>query len=337
MKRIVVLLATLLLLTAVPFCPAAAGGSFTGQVTYYSRSKREAYLQNGTTGKLARLDKSNGDLLDAVAVGKVVTVSGYDMFFEPSGYKIPEISDAMIESISDSGASAATVSATIDQLGNGLMAVRVRVRDTKAAFVAANIQLSLDAYGDEQRPDHPGRPYQRRTPAHAHTYTDPDTYAYSHTHTYPHTDANAYAYADTYAYAYTYAYSHTDTNTHAYTYSYSYANAYTDAHTDADAYTYAHGHTDPRAHVLGWSFSDARRQPRSLSLFLRRADRHVHRHIYRRSHGQLLRLRFAHRRPHSHRFRLAHRRPHSDRFRFAHRRPNGHLLRFAHRQPHGNG
>ena len=136
MKRIVVLLATLLLLTAVPFCPAAAGGSFTGQVTYYSRSKREAYLQNGTTGKLARLDKSNGDLLDAVAVGKVVTVSGYDMFFEPSGYKIPEISDAMIESISDSGASASTVSATIDQLGNGLMAVRVRVRDTKAAFVA---------------------------------------------------------------------------------------------------------------------------------------------------------------------------------------------------------
>ena len=150
MKRIVVLLATLLLLTAIPFCPAAAGGSFTGQVTYYSRSKREAYLQNGTTGKLARLDKSNGDLLDAVAVGKVVTVSGYDMFFEPSGYKIPEISDAMIESISDSGASAATVSATIDQLGNGLMAVRVRVRDTKAAFVAANIQLSLDAYTDEQ-------------------------------------------------------------------------------------------------------------------------------------------------------------------------------------------
>ncbi len=79
MKRIGVLLAALLVLMALPFCPAAAAGSFTGKVTYYSKSRREAYLQNGTTAKLARLDSSNGDLLDQVAVGKVLTVSGYDV------------------------------------------------------------------------------------------------------------------------------------------------------------------------------------------------------------------------------------------------------------------
>ncbi|MBR0357025.1 MAG: hypothetical protein IJH54_06065 [Clostridia bacterium] len=64
MKRIGVLLAALLLLTVLPFYAVRAADGFTGQVTFYNRGKREAYLQNGTTGKLARLDGSNGEKLD---------------------------------------------------------------------------------------------------------------------------------------------------------------------------------------------------------------------------------------------------------------------------------
>ena len=139
-----------LLLAALLCCPAAAQSSFTGKVTLYSRSKREAYVQNGTTGKLVRLDKSNGDRLDEIKAGKVLTVSGFEVTHEQGGYLLPEISDAMIESISDGGASATTVNATLDQLGNGLMAVRVRVKGTKAQLSSANLQLSLDGYEDGQ-------------------------------------------------------------------------------------------------------------------------------------------------------------------------------------------
>ena len=149
MRRILGLLAALLL-AALLCCPAAAQSSFTGKVTLYSRSKREAYVQNGTTGKLVRLDKSNGDRLDEIKAGKVLTVSGFEVTHEQGGYLLPEISDAMIESISDGGASATTVNATLDQLGNGLMAVRVRVKGTKAQLSSANLQLSLDGYEDGQ-------------------------------------------------------------------------------------------------------------------------------------------------------------------------------------------
>ena len=149
MKRIGFLLAMLLLLTALPFCSAAADSTFTGQVTY--RSGRNVYLQNGTQGILAFLDSANDPaLMDAVRVGKVVTVSGISKTYNQAGYHIPEITDAMIEGVSDSGASAATVSATLDQLGDGLMAVKVRVSATKAALDEAQLRLSLDQFSDEQ-------------------------------------------------------------------------------------------------------------------------------------------------------------------------------------------
>ena len=115
MKRIGVLLAALLVLTGLPFRFAAADTSFTGVVTY--RSGKNVYLQNGTRGILAFLDSGNNpDQMAAIRTGKVVTVSGVSMTLKQGGYRIPEITDAMIEAVADSGAAATTVSATLDQL-----------------------------------------------------------------------------------------------------------------------------------------------------------------------------------------------------------------------------
>ena len=149
MRRILVLLAVLLVLMALPVHPCVADTSFTGVVTY--RSGKNVYLQNGATGKLAFLDSSNdAALMEQVKRGKVVTVSGAAMTYDQAGYSIPEITDAMILNVSDSGASASTVSASLGELGNGLMAVRVRVEATKGELVAAQLQLSLDDYADDQ-------------------------------------------------------------------------------------------------------------------------------------------------------------------------------------------
>lgn len=148
MKRLSVLLAALLL-TVLPLYASAAESSFTGVVTF--RSGKNVYLQNGQTGKLVFLDSTNdAEQMSAVKTGKVVTVSGVAMTYKQGGYHIPEIADAMIQSVSGSGASAATVSASLDQLGDGLMAVKVRVKATKGAFVAAGVQVSLDQYADDQ-------------------------------------------------------------------------------------------------------------------------------------------------------------------------------------------
>ena len=148
MKRIGVLLAALLLF-AVPLCFSAAESRFTGVVTY--RSGKNVYLQNGTQGVLVFLDSGNDAALMAeVQTGKVVTVSGVSMTLKQAGYQIPEIIDAMIEAVADAGASASTVSAALDQLGDGLMATRVRVQGTKAQLSAAALQLPLDQYEDDQ-------------------------------------------------------------------------------------------------------------------------------------------------------------------------------------------
>ena len=149
MRRILVLLAVLLVLTALPVRPCVADTTFTGVVTY--RSGKNVYLQNGATGKLAFLDSSNdAALMEQVKRGKVVTVSGAAMTYDQAGYSIPEITDAMILNVSDSGASASTVSASLGELGNGLMAVRVRVEATKGELAAAQLQLSLDDFADDQ-------------------------------------------------------------------------------------------------------------------------------------------------------------------------------------------
>ena len=149
MKRIGVLLAVLLVLTGLPFYAATAESSFTGVVTY--RSGKEAYLQSGSRGLLAFLDSTNDpDQMAAVRVGTVITVSGESMTLNQAGYHIPELIDAMIVDISGTQNLPSPISATMDQLGDGLMAVRVQVRATKAAFEVANIQLSLGAYGDDQ-------------------------------------------------------------------------------------------------------------------------------------------------------------------------------------------
>ena len=122
--------------------------TITGVVTY--RSGRTVYLQNETTGVFVRLDSDNDpDLLQQVELGKVVTVTGTRMVYTQGEYNIPQINDAMIDSVEDEGASVVTVAATLDQLNNELMAVRVRVQATKAEFVAAEVQLSLDQYPDE--------------------------------------------------------------------------------------------------------------------------------------------------------------------------------------------
>ena len=149
MKRIGVLLAALLVLTGLPFYAATAESSFTGVVTY--RSGKNVYLQSGSQGILAFLDSTNDpDQMAAVRVGTVITVSGEPMTLNQAGYHIPELIDAMIVDISGTQNLPSPVSATVDQLGDGLMAVRVQVRATKAAFEAANIQLSLGAYADDQ-------------------------------------------------------------------------------------------------------------------------------------------------------------------------------------------
>ena len=150
MKRIGALLVALLLVVS-PFCYTAAETSFTGQVTY--KSGKTVYLQDGREGKLVYLDSSNDPaLVEAIHMKKVVKVTGTAMIYKQGGYRIPEITDAMIVSISDSGASATTVSATLSQLDDDLMAVKVRVKATKAEFLAANIQFlhPLDEFEDDQ-------------------------------------------------------------------------------------------------------------------------------------------------------------------------------------------
>ena len=150
MKRIGALLVALLLVVS-PFCYTAAETSFTGQVTY--KSGKTVYLQDGREGKLVYLDSSNDPaLVEAIHTKKVVKVTGTAMIYKQGGYRIPEITDAMIVSISDSGASATTVSATLSQLDDDLMAVKVKVKATKAEFLAANIQFlhPLDEFEDDQ-------------------------------------------------------------------------------------------------------------------------------------------------------------------------------------------
>ncbi len=123
--------------------------NFTGVVTY--RSGKEAYLQDGDRGLVALLDSSNAQAdLDAVQVGKLVTVTGEAMTMNRSGYHIPEIVDAMIVEVKDTEATAASAAATIDQLNDGLMARLVRVKATKKALAEANLQLDLDKYLEEQ-------------------------------------------------------------------------------------------------------------------------------------------------------------------------------------------
>ena len=150
MRRILVLLAVLLVLTALPVRPCVAETTFTGVVTY--RKGKEVYLQNGRNGKLAFLDSTNDPaLMEQVKRGKVVTVSGEELLYNPAaGCAFMEIYEAMILSVSDSGASASTVSASLGELGNGLMAVRVRVEATKGELAAAQLQLSLDDFADDQ-------------------------------------------------------------------------------------------------------------------------------------------------------------------------------------------
>ena len=106
MKKTAFILLTLALLLCL--CPAFAAGtgatsghdSFTGIVTY--RSGKEAYLQGGDRGLVALLDSSNAQAdLDAVQVGKRVTVTGEAMTMNRSGYHIPEIVDAMIVEVKD--------------------------------------------------------------------------------------------------------------------------------------------------------------------------------------------------------------------------------------------
>ncbi len=112
----VFLLAALLLLTALPFHAVSAESSFTGKVT--CRRGKNVYLQNGTQGILAFLDSTNDPaLLDAVQVGKVITVVGERSTLKQAGYHIPELIDAMIVAVSDSGASVTVVDVSLGELG----------------------------------------------------------------------------------------------------------------------------------------------------------------------------------------------------------------------------
>ena len=123
--------------------------TFTGIVTY--RNGKEAYLQEGDRGLVALLDNGNVQAdLDAVQVGKRVTVSGEALTMNRSGYHIPEIMDAMIVEVQDTEATVSPAAATIDQLNDGLMVRLVRVKATKKALAAANLQLDLDKYLEEQ-------------------------------------------------------------------------------------------------------------------------------------------------------------------------------------------
>ena len=122
---------------------------FTGIVTY--RSGKEVYLQEGDRGLVALLDNGNAQAdLDTVQVGKRVTMSGEALTMNRSGYHIPEIMDAMIVEVQDTEATVSPAAATIDQLNDGLMIRLVRVKDTKKALTAANLQLNLDKYQEEQ-------------------------------------------------------------------------------------------------------------------------------------------------------------------------------------------
>ena len=123
--------------------------SFTGVVTY--RDGRNVYLQNGETARLVLLDSSNSQAnMNAVQKGRVVTVTGEVMTYQQGEYKIPEIMDAMIVEVADTNTAVAPTAAAIEDLGDGLMARLVRVKTTKAALAAANLQLDLNGYLDEQ-------------------------------------------------------------------------------------------------------------------------------------------------------------------------------------------
>ena len=123
--------------------------TFTGVVTY--RSGKTVYLQNGDQGMLAFLDSSNSQSnMAAVQKGRVITVTGYYMLWDQSGYQVPEIQDAMITEVTGIEGTVTPTSATIDDLDNDLMARLVQVRATKQALAAAQLQLPLDGYLDEQ-------------------------------------------------------------------------------------------------------------------------------------------------------------------------------------------
>ena len=128
-KRVLVLMLCLaLLLSMFPAMASAERGaqnrgmdSFTGIVTY--RSARTVYVQSGEVGKLVLLDSSNDSaLMSVVQKGKQVTVTGEAMTLNQGGYRIPEITDAMLEEVADTGATVAAVSAKIADLDNDLMA-----------------------------------------------------------------------------------------------------------------------------------------------------------------------------------------------------------------------
>lgn len=136
-------------LAKISFVVLDPASSFTGIVTY--RSGKTVYLQNRETARLVLLDSTNSQAnLDAIQKGRVVTVTGNSMLMEQSGYQIPEIMDAMIVEVADTNTAVAPTAAAIEDLGDGLMARLVRVKTTKAALAAANLQLDLNGYLDEQ-------------------------------------------------------------------------------------------------------------------------------------------------------------------------------------------
>ena len=124
--------------------------SFTGEVTYVDG--QNVYLQNGSQGILAHLDSGNGALIGQVAPGKVVTVKGTVVSFAQGGYVIPEITDAMVESIGDSGAEATAVEAALNALGDSLMATKVQLTATWDELEAAGLQVEhpAEAPGGQQ-------------------------------------------------------------------------------------------------------------------------------------------------------------------------------------------
>ena len=76
MRRILVLLAVLLVLTALPVRPCVAEAvTFTGVVTAKGLKAKELYLQNGSKGYIVHLNSS--ERMSEVSPGNVVTVSGY--------------------------------------------------------------------------------------------------------------------------------------------------------------------------------------------------------------------------------------------------------------------
>ena len=121
--------------------------SFTGVVTY--RDGRNVYLQNGDTSRLVLLDGSNSQAdMAAIQKGRVVTVTGYSMLLEQSGYQIPEIIDTMITEVTGIEGTVTPTAATIDDLDNDLMTRLVQVKATKQELTTAQLQLSLDGYPD---------------------------------------------------------------------------------------------------------------------------------------------------------------------------------------------